>query len=148
MLCYAMRYSIKRQFVRQCRKKSRITLVWQETRASFSTIKYKTKSNLGLVIHVFAHFPDFEFLLVMSNSKRVSQVTGITLAFHYFALWLVQKTHISDTKLTLSATWSLLFFPPLEECTLRALYLTVSFSFAFSLICPVCRCPVEGQLQQ
>ena len=49
-------------------------------------IKCKTKSNCSLVIHVFTRFPDFEYLLVVSNSNRVSKATGTALAFLHFAL--------------------------------------------------------------
>ena len=62
-------------------------------------IKCKTKSNCGSVIHVFTRFPDFEYLLVVSNSNRVSKATGTALAFLHFALWLVSKTHISTNQI-------------------------------------------------
>lgn len=49
-------------------------------------IECKTESNCGLVIHVFTRFTDFEYLLVVSNSNRVSKATGTALAFLHFAL--------------------------------------------------------------
>ena len=41
-----------------------------------------------------------------------------------------------------------LFFPPLKKFALRALYLTVFVSFAFSHNCPICGLSLYGQLPQ
>ena len=112
-------------------------------------IKCKTNSNFGSVIHVFARFPDFEFLLVMSISNRVSKETGIGLAFLHFALWLVQKSHIASPPIRYKTKpirdVITLFFPPLKKFALRALYLTVFVSFAFSHNCPICGLSLYGQ---
>ena len=96
-------------------------------------IKCKTKSNRGLVIHVFTRFPDFEYLLVVSNSNRVSKVTGISLAFLRFALWLVSKTHISTNQIQ-NKTHPRLdhsFFPRLWKSLLRGLCISLFLFFCF-----------------
>ena len=96
-------------------------------------IKCKTKSNRGLVIHVFTRFPDFEYLLVVSNSNRVSKVTGISLAFLRVALWLVSKTHISTNQIQ-NKTHPRLdhsFFPRLWKSLLRGLCISLFLFFCF-----------------
>ena len=87
-------------------------------------IECKTESNCGLVIHVFTRFTDFEYLLVVSNSNRVSKATGTALAFLHFALWLVSKTHISTNQIQ-NETHPRLDHS--EKFASRALHLTVSF---------------------
>ena len=76
-------------------------------------IKCKTKSNRGLVIHVFTRFPNRDYF----GFPSLRSVIGL------------ENSHLdqSDTKQNPSATRSLLFSPPLKKFASRALHLTVSF---------------------
>ena len=71
-----MRYSIKRQFLLSVETSPGLLWFFRKLAPASQQIKCKTKSNCGLVTHVFARFPDFEILLVMNNSNPASKVTG------------------------------------------------------------------------